>query len=47
MPSNPLSERIALIDMDGTIADYDGQMRRDLELMRGPGESDVIVGFHD
>lgn len=41
------NERIALIDMDGTIADYDGQMRRDLDLMRSPGESDVIVGFHD
>ena len=40
-------ELIALVDMDGTIADYDGQMKRDLELMRGPDESEVTVGFHD
>jgi 5'(3')-deoxyribonucleotidase len=39
-------EAVALIDMDGTLADFDGQMQRDLESMRGPGESQTIIGFH-
>ena len=30
--------RIALIDMDGTVVDYDGQMRVDLERLRAPSE---------
>jgi len=33
-----LPERIALIDMDGTVVDYDGQMKRDLEALRSPNE---------
>lgn len=33
-----LPERIALIDLDGTVVDYDGQMKRDLEALRGPTE---------
>ncbi len=32
------SENIALFDMDGTIVDFDGQMRRDIERMRSPNE---------
>ena len=30
--------RIALFDMDGSITDYNGAMRRDLELLRAPSE---------
>jgi len=33
-----MSNRIALVDMDGTLVDYDGVMRRDLEKLRSPGE---------
>ena len=33
------NELVALIDMDGTVADFDGQMQRDLEAMRGPDEA--------
>ena len=32
------SERVALVDMDGTTADFNGQLDRDLETMRGPTE---------
>jgi hypothetical protein len=31
-------EKVALVDMDGTLVDYAGQMRRDLELMASPGD---------
>jgi len=41
------SERIALIDMDGTIADLDGQMQQDLEKMRSPGEPPFVPGPQD
>ena len=30
------SERVALVDMDGTTADFNGQLDRDLETMREP-----------
>lgn len=33
-----MSDCIALVDMDGTLVDYDGVMRRDLEKLRSPGE---------
>jgi len=29
---------LALFDLDGTLADYDGRMRRDLDGLRGPSE---------
>jgi len=32
------AELVALVDMDGTLCDYDSAMRRDLELLRSPGE---------
>lgn len=35
MTDQPL---IALIDMDGTVADYEGQLLADLEHIRGPEE---------
>ena len=31
-------ENIALFDLDGSLADYEGAMARDLELIRGPDE---------
>jgi hypothetical protein len=34
----PCTESIALIDLDGTVADYEGQMLKDLEFIRGPNE---------
>lgn len=33
-----LSEPIALFDLDGTLADYDSAMRRDMRLLQAPGE---------
>jgi phosphoglycolate phosphatase-like HAD superfamily hydrolase len=36
---------VALFDMDGTLADYDGQMRRALRRIRSPGEPDYPL--HD
>lgn len=32
------SDVVALVDMDGTLCDFAGAMRRDLEYLRGPGE---------
>ena len=32
------SERVALVDMDGTVADYSGQMKADLARVRSPEE---------
>lgn len=32
------SELVALVDMDGTLCDYEGAMSRDLERLRGPHE---------
>jgi 5'-nucleotidase len=31
-------DQVALIDLDGTVADYDGEMDRNLQLLRGPTE---------
>src|SRR5262249_50833587 len=33
-----LAEPIALFDLDGTLADYDAAMRRDMRLLQSPGE---------
>jgi 5'-nucleotidase len=33
------TELVALVDMDGTLCDYDAAMQRDLEKLRSPGES--------
>lgn len=33
-----MSERIALLDLDGTLADYDAAMIRDMEAIRSPNE---------
>jgi len=41
-PENPI---VALFDLDGTLADHDGELRRRLEPMRSPAEPpDVPVG---
>ncbi|MBJ6764924.1 hypothetical protein JGU66_29520 [Myxococcaceae bacterium JPH2] len=32
------SELVALVDMDGTLCDYEGAMQRDLERLRSPAE---------
>lgn len=37
------SHCIALFDLDGTLADYDGRMRRDMETLQVPGEPDFPV----
>lgn len=38
MKDREVGDRIALIDLDGTVADYDGAMRAALETIRSPGE---------
>lgn len=42
-------EKIALFDLDGSLADFDGAMRRDLRLMRFPGEPEIAddTNLHD
>ena len=35
-------EHLALIDMDGTVADFDGAMKADLESLRSPGEDPTL-----
>ena len=34
-----MKEIIALLDMDGTVADYEGQLVRDMRLLQGPNEA--------
>ena len=34
---------VALFDLDGTLADYDGQLRADLEKMRSPDEDEITT----
>lgn len=41
------SEAVALIDMDGTLADYDGQMRQDLLPVMNPAEVFPALGPND
>jgi len=40
-------ELIALIDMDGTVADFDGQMQQDLDAMRAPSEGPYVAAPGD
>lgn len=37
------NSKIALVDLDGTVADYDGAMERDLAPLRSPGEEGPVV----
>jgi 5'-nucleotidase len=39
------THQIALFDLDGTLADYDGRMRRDLRALQAPG--DQTYSLHD
>lgn len=42
------SEDIALVDLDGTIADYDGALLREMEKMHGPEENPIdLVEWRD
>ncbi|MFY0571796.1 hypothetical protein ACN28E_49315 [Archangium lansingense] len=36
------SELVALVDMDGTLCDYEGTMARDMEKLRSPGDPAVF-----
>jgi 5'-nucleotidase len=40
------ADRIALFDMDGSLADFNGAMRRDLEALRSPGEEPIGDDFY-
>lgn len=40
MSENSGLDNIALFDLDGTLCDYDGAIRRDLEGIRGPSDPD-------
>jgi FMN phosphatase YigB (HAD superfamily) len=42
-----LAEPIALFDLDGTLADYDAAMRRDMRLLQSPGEPEWIAHVDD
>ncbi len=43
----PKIELVALIDMDGTIAAFDGAMQRDLARVQSPEEGSSVVGPDD
>lgn len=40
-------EPVALVDMDGTLVDYDGPMRKALNLLRSPEEPPIPEDSHD
>ena len=40
-------DRIALFDMDGTLCDYSGQLKRDLEKIRNPAEPEIEFQHDD
>jgi 5'(3')-deoxyribonucleotidase len=39
---NKPAEPIALVDLDGTLADFDGAMKAELEKLRAPGEDPTL-----
>ncbi|MDP3639615.1 MAG: hypothetical protein Q8R53_00225 [Nanoarchaeota archaeon] len=43
----PTLENIALFDLDGTLADYDGAMLRDLRKLAAPGETTYSLYHED
>lgn len=45
--SQGAQDLIALIDMDGTIADYDGRIREELLKLAGPGDPKLPGHLHD
>jgi len=45
---NEQTDIVALVDMDGTLADYDGAMARDLAKLASPEETSEAIGYgHD
>ena len=46
MPIND-DDRLALFDMDGTLADYDGRLLSDLGRMASPGEPPPVLSWDD
>ena len=40
------THNIALFDIDGTLADYNGRMRHDLKKLQGPGETEYALHDH-
>jgi len=45
-PESTTGEKICLLDMDGTVADYTGQLEKDLERLRSPNEPEFDMN-HD
>ncbi len=43
MNERDLGDRVALVDLDGTVADYDGAMERDLTPLRSPEETGPVI----
>lgn len=39
------SDKVALVDMDGTLCDYDGAMQKSLEELQAPCEENVVIGY--
>lgn len=39
--------RVALLDMDGSVADYDGEIRRLTRPMMAPGEDECVLGWDE
>jgi len=42
-----IDDNIALVDLDGTVADFDSEMKRRLEPLCGPGEPDYGDNYDD
>jgi hypothetical protein len=40
------AEAVALFDMDGTLCDHEGQLRKDLKKLQAPGEPDFLGDLH-
>ena len=43
---NKDTQKIALFDLDGSLADFEGAMRRDLEALRAPSEPAITDGMN-
>jgi 5'-nucleotidase len=45
--ANQKPKPLALLDLDGTLADFDGAMRRDLKALQAPGEPEFFEAEHE